>query len=103
MKYYYIVFGDVDMNIRPSAAIRQNYNEIAELCKKSGEPIYLTKNGEGDLVVMDIEAFSRREKMLKLREELLAVEEERMHGEAGYSIDEVVSMMRTAITEATHE
>ena len=64
------------MNIKPSANIRQNYNEIAELCKKTGEPVYLTKNGEGDLVVMDINAFSRREKMLKLREELISVEEE---------------------------
>ena len=45
------------MNIRPSAAIRQNYNEIAELCRKTAEPVYLTKNGEGDLVVMDIESF----------------------------------------------
>ena len=59
------------MNIRPSAAIRQNYNEIADLCRKSSEPVFLTKNGEGDLVVMDIESFNRREKMLKLREELL--------------------------------
>ena len=50
------------MNIRPSASIRQNYNEISELCKKSGEPVYLTKNGEGDLVVMDIAAFDRRKK-----------------------------------------
>ena len=54
------------MNIRPSAAIRQNYNEIAELCRKTAEPVFLTKNGEGDLVVMDIETFNRREKMLKL-------------------------------------
>ena len=37
------------MNIRPSAAIRQNYNEIADLCRKTAEPIFLTKNGEGDL------------------------------------------------------
>ncbi len=88
------------MNIRPSAAIRQNYNEIAELCKKSGEPIYLTKNGEGDLVVMDIEAFERREKMLRLREELLLVEEDRLRGENGYSIREVTEMMRRAINEA---
>lgn len=36
------------MTIRPSAAIRQNYNEIAEFCKKSGEPVYLTKNGGGE-------------------------------------------------------
>lgn len=82
------------MNIRPSASIRQNYNEISELCKKSGEPVYLTKNGEGDLVVMDIASFERREKMLKLREELLAVEEDRLHGEKGYSVSDVSEMMR---------
>ena len=56
------------MNIRPSAAIRQNYNEIADLCRETAEPIFLTKNGEGDLVVMDIETYNRREKMLKLRD-----------------------------------
>ena len=39
--------------------IRQNYNEIANLCRETGEPVYLTKNGEGDLVVLDIEAFTR--------------------------------------------
>ena len=88
------------MNIRPSAAIRQNYNEIAELCKKTGEPVYLTKNGEGDLVVMDIEAFTRREKMLALREELLAVEEARANGSKDYTIDEGVSAMKAAISEA---
>ena len=89
------------MNIRPSAAIRQNYNEIAELCRKTAEPVFLTKNGEGDLVVMDIETYNRREKMLKLREELLAVEEDRMHGSKGYSVDEVAAMMRSVIKEAT--
>lgn len=90
------------MNIRPSAAIRQNYNEIAELCRKTAEPVYLTKNGEGDLVVMDIEAFTRREKMLKLREELLAVEEDRMHGAADHSVEEVAAMMEAAIREVRH-
>ena len=89
------------MNIRPSAAIRQNYNEIAELCRKSKEPIFLTKNGEGDLVVMDVETFNKREKMLKLREELLAVEEDRIHGSKGYSVGEVAEMMRNVIREET--
>lgn len=88
------------MNIRPSAAIRQNYNEIADMCRKTEEPIFLTKNGEGDLVVMDIETYNRREKMLKLREELLAVEEDRMRGSKGYAVDEVAAMMRSAIKEA---
>ena len=72
------------MNIKPSASIRQNYNDIAELCRSTGEPVYLTKNGEGDLVVMDINSFTKREKMLKLREELLAVEEDRLHGAPDY-------------------
>jgi len=90
------------MNIRPSAAIRQNYNEIADLCRKTSEPIFLTKNGEGDLVVMDIDTYNRREQMLKLREELLAVEEDRLHGVSGCTIDEVTAMMRAAIQEASH-
>ena len=77
------------MNIRPSAAIRQNYNEIADLCRKTAEPVFLTKNGEGDLVVMDIETFNRREKMLKLHEELLAVEEDRLAGRDGCTVDEL--------------
>lgn len=77
------------MNIRPSASIRQNYNEIANLCRETAEPVFLTKNGEGDLVVMDIDTFNRREKMLKLREELLAVEEDRLQGRDGCSLDEL--------------
>ena len=90
------------MIIRPSAAIRQNYNEIAEQCRKTGEPVFLTKTGEGDLVVMDIETYNRREKMLKLREELLAVEEDRMNGNKGYSVEEVAAMMRSVIQEASN-
>lgn len=87
------------MNIRPSAAIRQNYNEVAEQCRKTAQPVFLTKNGEGDLVVMDIETYNRREQMLKLREELLAIEEARLHGQRGYSIDEVVAAMRETMKE----
>lgn len=87
------------MNIRPSAAIRQNYNEIAELCRGTHAPVYLTKNGEGDLVVMDIESFSRREKMLALREQLLAVEEDRLAGRKGCTIDELDSYLDAVLSE----
>lgn len=87
------------MNIRPSAAIRQNYNEIADMCRKTAEPIFLTKNGEGDLVVMDIETYNRREKMLKLREELLAVEEDRIAGRNGCTLDELDDYLDDVIAE----
>lgn len=88
------------MNIRPSAAIRQNYNEIAELCRKTAEPVFLTKNGEGDLVVMDIEAFTKREKMLKLREELLAVEEDKLVGRKGITPEALDARLDQLIDEA---
>ncbi|WP_027631035.1 type II toxin-antitoxin system Phd/YefM family antitoxin [Ruminiclostridium cellobioparum] len=87
------------MNIKPSAAIRKNYNEISEICKHSGEPVFLTKNGEGDLVVMDIETFARRESMLKLRENLIVAEEGRLYGKPGHTIDEVSEMMKVAVRE----
>lgn len=87
------------MNIRPSASIRQNYNEIADLCRDSQEPVYLTRNGEGDLVVMDIETFSRREKMLDLREQLLSVEEDRVAGSKEYTIDELDKILDEVIQE----
>jgi len=90
------------VQIKPSASIRQNYNEIAGLCKSTGEPVYLTKNGEGDLVVMDIEAFTRREKMLKLREELLTVEEDRLAGRTGVTPDELDSYLESIIDEVEH-
>ena len=87
------------MNIRPSAAIRQNYNEIAELCRGTHAPVYLTKNGEGDLVVMDIESFDRREKMLTLREHLLSVEEDRLAGRVGSTIDELDRFLDAVLNE----
>lgn len=90
------------MQIKPSASIRQNYNEIADLCRSTGEPVFLTKNGEGDLVVLDIETFTRREKMLRLREELLAVEEDRLAGRAGSTPDELESYLESIIDEVEH-
>ncbi|HUW65614.1 MAG TPA: type II toxin-antitoxin system Phd/YefM family antitoxin [Spirochaetia bacterium] len=91
------------MHIKPSAAIRKNYNEISALCKTTKEPVFLTKNGEGDLVVMDIAAFSQRESMLRLREQLVSVEEDRVRGKKGFSIDEVDEMIKQAIKETAGE
>ena len=87
------------MTIRPSAAIRQGYNEIANLCRETSEPVYLTKNGEGDLVVMDIESFERREKMLSLREKLISVEEDRLAGRTGVSLDAFSAMVDEVVGE----
>lgn len=87
------------MNIRPSADIRQNYNEISNLCKETAKPVFLTKNGTGDLVVMDIDTFNRRELLLKLREDLLSVEEDRIAGRAGLSIEDLDLYLTNVIKE----
>lgn len=58
--------------IRPSADLRNNYNEISKLCHKTNEPIYITKNGTNDLVVLSDEAY---ENIVKLNNE---TEEERI-------------------------
>jgi PHD/YefM family antitoxin component YafN of YafNO toxin-antitoxin module len=43
--------------IRPSADLRNNYNEISQLCHEYSEPVFITKNGTGDLAVMSIETY----------------------------------------------
>ena len=45
--------------IRPSADLRNNYNEISSFCHQYSEPVFITKNGKGDLAVMSIEAYER--------------------------------------------
>ena len=85
------------MKIKPSTALRNEYNEISNYCKESMEPVYLTKNGEGDLVVMSIEAYTYREEILDLREKLLDAEMDRINGAKSYSIDEVSERLRKLI------
>ncbi len=46
-------------SIRPSSDLRNNYNEISKFCHKYSEPVYITKNGQGDLAVMSIETYER--------------------------------------------
>ena len=52
--------------IRPSADLRNNYNEISELCHEYSEPVFITKNGTGDLAVMSIETYEALAARLEL-------------------------------------
>ena len=67
------------------------------MCKSSREPVHLTVNGEGDLVVMDITAFYLREKQLSIREQLLDVEAERLRGALDYTAHEVAAEGRAML------
>ena len=46
-------------NIKPSTDLRNNYNEISSFCHQTGKPIFITKNGCEDLVIMSIDSFNK--------------------------------------------
>ena len=77
------------MNLKPSTALRNDYQQIATLAKASGEPIIITNKGEADLVVMSVEAYEEREKMLAHRASILEAEFSRLAGARALSVAEV--------------
>lgn len=87
------------MLIKASAALRNDYATISALAKETKEPIYITKNGEGDLVLMSIDAFEKREQMLQLRAKVLQAEQERMDGEPTISVSGARKRLRERASE----
>lgn len=60
--------------IRPSSDLRNKYSEISEFCHEYNEPVYITKNGKGDLAVMSIETYERIMGKFELRKLLMESE-----------------------------
>lgn len=85
------------MNIRPVSDLRNKFPEIEEIVLKSGEPVYLTKNGYGSMVVLSIEQYSaltdKVEQKLDEADKAAALSEER------YSGEEVFQRVRGRIRE----
>ena len=84
--------------IRPSADLRNNYNEISSFCHQNAEPVFITKNGKGDLAVLSIEAYEQ----LCGRFELYSLLNEGLKAEkAGQtqSFDSVISDLRKGLAE----
>lgn len=87
------------MIIKASAALRNDYTSISALAKETKEPIYITKNGEGDMVLMSIDAFEKREQILKLRAKVLQAEQERLSSASTVSIEEAKKRLRERVNE----
>ena len=59
----------------------KNTSEISQMCKESDEPIYITKNGYGDMVIMSIELYKEKLFMLEVENKLMEAEKQIQEGD----------------------
>jgi len=83
--------------------LRQNYNAVAELCRSQKAPVFLTKNGEGDTVLMDIATYNQREEDLALAQRLVAAEMARLPGNNYITLEEFGQNVLKAITQGAKQ
>ncbi|MFD1416689.1 type II toxin-antitoxin system Phd/YefM family antitoxin [Oceanobacillus jeddahense] len=87
------------VNIRPVSDLRNNFTDISRTIHETSEPVFLTKNGYGDMVVMSIEAYERKifesDIYLKLKE----AEIEAKSTDKRYTHEEVFSELRSRIKD----
>ena len=70
-------------SIRPISDLRNNANEISDFCRQTREPVYITRNGTGDMVVMSIEEYERQQALIDLYGRLAVAEQEIASGAEG--------------------
>lgn len=85
--------------IRPISDLRNNFTEISELCHRAGQPVFITKNGKGDLVVMSIAKYEQMEARLDLYQKLGVAQYESFSSGKRYSHEEVMTKLRQKINE----
>ena len=84
--------------IRPSADLRNKYSEISKLCKETREPIYITVNGRGDTVLLDMAEYVAMRKELQLLQDLAEAEEDIKNGRVAPAED-MFSNVRQLLSE----
>lgn len=87
------------MVIRSATTLRNDYDGMVKLSKEKQEPIFITRNGDGEMVFLPIELWEKREAELNLLSEMLRREQSRIAGARTYSMEEI----RSAVEELLHE
>jgi prevent-host-death family protein len=86
--------------IKPISDLRNKANEISKLAHHSGEPIFITKNGEGDLVVMSMAQYTKLQLKLDFFSKLAVARVQRAGGDKGRSLSAVMKDLRKRIRES---
>jgi prevent-host-death family protein len=83
--------------IRPVSDLRNNFAEISKIVHETAQPVFLTKNGYGDMVVLSIEAFRNMQFESEVYSKLLEAEREAELTNKRYSSKEVLKVLRETI------
>lgn len=85
--------------IKPISDLRNNFNMISDLCHSSAEPIFITKNGHGDMVVMSQALYEQQQALIELYQKLAEAEIESQATNTRISHKELIAKMRAKINE----
>ena len=79
--------------IKPISALRNHTKEITNLCHEHDEPVYLTINGEGDLVIMTIDHYEKLKEQIDLFKKLSVAQEQSLNKDKRITHKEVIKKM----------
>lgn len=85
--------------IRPVSDLRNNFAEISKTVHETGQPVFLTKNGFGDMVVLSMEAYENLQFESEVYTKLQEAEREAELTDTRYSSKDILKAMREAIGE----
>ncbi|MBI4688984.1 MAG: type II toxin-antitoxin system Phd/YefM family antitoxin [Nitrospirae bacterium] len=85
--------------IKPISDLRNKANAISDLAHKSDEPIFITKNGEGDMVVMSMAQYSKLQLKIELFSKLAVAQAQRASGDKGRTLNQVMKDIRKRLCE----
>jgi len=83
--------------IKPISDLRNKSNEISKLAHTSNEPVFITKNGKGDLVVMSMSHYSNLQLKIELLGKLSVAQNQKAAGDKGRTLKQVMGSIRKTI------
>lgn len=87
------------LKIRPISDLRNKFADISRIVHETAEPVFLTKNGYGDMVVMSIEAYEQKLFKSEIYFKLKEAELEAKYTDKRYSHEEVFSGLRARLAD----